>query len=142
MTLRMMIKALVMWTGILVLAVANGIFREAILIAVFGLPGGLILSGLLLSLFIVGVTYLALPWMAIRKAKQLVAIGFVWLGLTLVFEFSFGLLQGKPLSVLLDAYTFKDGNIWPVVLIVTAAAPYLAAKLRSRVRKTSEETDG
>ena len=58
-------------------------------------------------------------------------IGFYWLALTLVFEFSLGLWQVKSWQVMLKAYTFKGGNIWPVVLAVTTLAPYLAAKLRS-----------
>jgi hypothetical protein len=47
-----------------------------------------------------------------------------------VFEFSFGLGQGKSWPVMLEPYTFEGGNIWPVVLAVTALAPYLAARLR------------
>lgn len=50
--------------------------------------------------------------------------GAFWLALTVVFEFGFGLLvQGKPLQDLLVAYTFHDGNIWPVILLVTLMAP-------------------
>ena len=41
------------------------------------------------------------------------------------------LSRGKPLSEILEAYTFKDGNIWPVVLLITAAAPWLASMLRA-----------
>jgi len=32
---------------------------------------------------------------------------------------------------LLEAYTFKDGNIWPIVLLVTLVAPLLAVRLRA-----------
>jgi hypothetical protein len=47
------------------------------------------------------------------------------------FEFTFGrLVQGKPWPQLLEAYTFKDGNIWPLVLLVTTLAPWIAARLR------------
>ncbi|GAB2592166.1 hypothetical protein GCM10026986_20260 [Nitrincola alkalisediminis] len=46
------------------------------------------------------------------------------------FELSFGLWQGKSWSVLLEAYTFKGGNIWPIVLAATLFAPYIGAKLR------------
>ncbi|RRQ21247.1 hypothetical protein D6C00_04285 [Thiohalobacter thiocyanaticus] len=36
-------KAVVVWLGILVLAVANGLLREALLVPVLGEPGSLIL---------------------------------------------------------------------------------------------------
>ena len=124
------LKALVIWASILVLAVANGALRESVLISGVGAPAALVLSGLLLSTLIIGVAYFSLPWLQISRPVQLWAVGLVWLALTLVFEFSFGLWQGKSWPELLEAYTFKDGNIWPIVLATTALAPYIAARLR------------
>ena len=124
------LKALVIWASILVLAAANGALREFVLIPAVGSPTALVLSGLLLSILIIGVAYLSLPWLQISRPVQLWTVGLGWLALTLVFEFSFGLWQGKSCPELLEAYTFKDGNIWPVVLAATALAPYVAAQLR------------
>jgi len=130
MTLVLVGKAVLVWVGILVLAVVNGAVREAVIIPVLGLTYALIVSGVLLMSLIFGVTYVALPWMEAHKTTHLIVIGLGWFCLTVVFEFSFGLLQGKSIPELLNAYTFKGGNIWPFVLFVTASAPYLAAKLR------------
>lgn len=124
------IKGLVIWTGILVLAIANGALRESVLIPGFGTPAALVMSGLLLSTLIIGVAYLSLPWLNISRPVQLWSLGLGWLALTLVFEFTFGLWQGKTWPEMLEAYTFKGGNIWLVVLAATVLAPYLAAKLR------------
>lgn len=88
---------------------------------------------LLLSALIFVVACLSLPWLGARRPVYLVGIGLGWLALTLVFEFSFGLWQGKSWQVMLEAYTFKGGNIWPAVLVVTALSPYLAARLRGWV---------
>jgi hypothetical protein len=123
-------KALIVWLGILVLAVTNGLLREAVLLPALGTPAALVLSGLLLSALIIGVAWVSLPWLRLRNAAQLWLVGFGWLALTLVFEFSFGLAQGKSWPALLEAYTFREGNIWPIVLVVTACAPVIAAKLR------------
>ena len=130
MTGQIATRAFAVWLVILVLAVVNGTVREAVIIPRLGTVSGLILSGLLLSLFIVGATYCFLPWLTVRSPAQLHLIGLCWLAFTLVFEFSFGLLRGKALAEILEAYTFKDGNIWPVVLVVTATAPWLAARLK------------
>lgn len=127
---RVAIKALTIWLGILLLAVANGVLREGVLLPGLGLPAAQILSGLLLSALILGVAYLALPWLQVRGPAQVWAVGFGWLALTLAFEFSFGLWQGKSWPVLLEAYTFRGGNLWPVVLVTTALAPYIATRLR------------
>lgn len=123
-------KALAVWLAILVCAIANGTLREAILIPHLGNAIGLSLSGLLLSTLILAITYFALPWLGSTRRLQLIGIGVGWLALTLVFEMSFGRLQGKSWSALLGAYTFRDGNIWPFVLLITAAAPYVAGRLR------------
>ena len=130
MTVSLALKALVIWVVILMLAMANGFLREFVLMPRLGTPAALVVSGMLLSALILGVTYLSLPWLQPRGSAQYWLVGFGWLALTLVFEFSFGLWQGKSWPVMLEAYTFKGGNIWPVVLAVTALAPYLAAKLR------------
>lgn len=130
MTLAVTAKVLAIWAIILVLAVLNGGLREALLIPKLGTNTGMILSGVFLSVLILAAAYLLLPWLGIRSAGQLVVIGLCWLFLTVLFEFSFGLLAGKSLSGTLDAYTFKGGNLWPAVLVVTAMAPWLAAKLR------------
>lgn len=127
---RVALKALLVWVSILMLAILNGFLREVVLVPMLGSTEGLVMSGLLLSGLIIAVAYVALPWLDARGVVSLLAIGLGWLALTLVFEFSFGLLQGKPWPVLLEAYTFEDGNIWPVVLLVTALAPWIAARLK------------
>ncbi|MGM0525647.1 MAG: hypothetical protein ACQEQ8_05570 [Pseudomonadota bacterium] len=124
------LKVLIVWAGILVLAIANGLLRESLLIPVLGTMGALVLSGLILSSLIIAAAYVSLPWLQISGHAQLFAVGISWLALTLIFEFSFGLWQGKSWLELLEAYTFKDGNIWLVVLTVTTFSPFIAAKLR------------
>ena len=133
MPVRIALKALIIWIVILVLAIANGVFRESVLVPGLGSSVALVLSGLLLSALIVVVAFLSLPWMQVRRPVQFCSIGLFWLALTLVFEFAFGFWQGKSWPALLEAYTFKCGNIWPIVLMVTTLAPYLAAKLRGLV---------
>lgn len=130
MSTSLLLKACLAWLGILVLAVLNGGLREAVLIPRLGLAAAQVTSGLLLSTLILVMTYLSLPWLGARQPWQLIAVGLLWLGLTLIFEFSFGFWQGKSLAILLENYTFKGGNILPVVLLVTGLAPYLIAKLR------------
>jgi hypothetical protein len=130
-TVALAAKALALWLAIAALAVVNGALREAVLIPLLGRSLGLVLSGVLLCALILWVTVLALPWLGARRS-QLIGIGAAWLVLTLVFEFSLGRLQGKSWLMLLEAYTFKDGNVWPLVLLVTLAAPVLAVRWRSR----------
>lgn len=81
------LKALVIWVGILALAIANGVLRESILIPVFGTPTALVLSGLLLSALIFCVAYFSLPWLHISRPILLYIVGVGWLVLTLFLSF-------------------------------------------------------
>lgn len=131
MPLEIWLKAFAVWLGILALAITNGELREATLIPALGNPLGLFLSGVFLSGLIIVVAYFALPWFGREPVSSYARIGIGWLCLTLVFEFTFGrIIQGKHWPQLLEAYMFRDGNIWPIVLLVTTVAPYVAARLR------------
>ena len=54
--------------AILLLAILNGLLREAVLVPLWGPVAGLVASGLLLSVLILLVAYLALPWLGVRGA--------------------------------------------------------------------------
>ena len=121
------------WLLILCLAVANGALREAVLIPSLGKSYGLVLSGGMLLLLVALVAYAFVRARRHTSPSQGLFVGAYWLILTLAFEFSFGrLVQHKSWAELFDAYTFEDGNIWPVVLLVTLVAPYCAAVMRRR----------
>ncbi|MAL93558.1 MAG: hypothetical protein CME40_00530 [Haliea sp.] len=125
-------RALLIWLVILVLATTNGVVREFLLIQTIESSIAQTLSGLLLSVLILGVAWISLPWLGIRTSSRALLVGAFWLVLTLVFEFAVGIWQGKSWRVLLQAYTFHGGTIWPVVLLVTGLSPWLALRLRQR----------
>jgi hypothetical protein len=88
-------------------------------------------SGLLLSACILGVSIALVPWFGRLGTSRCLQLGLLWLCLTLVFEFGLGrLVQHKSWSELFEAYTFKGGNLWSLVLVITFLAPLLAARLR------------
>lgn len=133
-TVAVSLKALALWMAILLLAIINGTLREKALIPALGAFAGFITSGIVLSCCIFFVALLAAPWYGHLSSSQYWAIGLFWLFLTLIFEFGFGrFVQHKDWAELLRAYTFKSGNIWPLVLILTLVSPWLAARLRSLV---------
>lgn len=123
-------KAFAIWLLILLLAVMNGALREAVFISQFGFQSAMLISGLLLSAFILLVTFLTWPWLKVQQLSHAFGIGLFWLLLTLLFEFSFGRWQGKSWIELLDTYRLKDGNLWPLVLLFTTLSPYITFKIR------------
>ena len=134
MTTSVWIKAAALWLAVLVLAILNGALRERALIPTFGSFAGLVASGIILCACILVVTFVAAPWYGRLASRQWFLIGLFWLLLTLVFEFSFGrFVQHKTWTELFDAYAFRGGNIWPVVLLTTFLTPWIAARLRGLV---------
>jgi hypothetical protein len=134
--MKLWTRAGVAWLAILVLAVLNGAAREALLAPALGRTAALVASGLLLSALILLVAFAAIGRLRPVTARAAWQVGALWLALTLLFEFGFGaLVQHKSWAELLQAYTFRDGNIWPLVLLVTVLAPVLAWRLRPRLAR-------
>ena len=128
------LKATGIWFIILVCAVINGAFREAVLVPIFGSPVALPASGLLLTGCIVAVSRWLLPRLGRLRRLQAICIGLFWLCLTLAFEFGFGrLVLHRPWEKLFEAYTFKNGDLWPLVLLATLIAPILAVRERNQI---------
>jgi hypothetical protein len=56
--------------------------------------------------------------------QQSLTVGFIWLGLTVAFEFIFGhYVVGHSWSELLTDYNILTGRLWIVVLIWITIAP-------------------
>lgn len=123
-------RAALVWFAIVLLALGSGVFREAFLIPRIGHAAGLRMIGIALSVVIVLEAYLTLPWMAPRRRWELLLIGSGWLALTVGIEFALGWWERKPLPVIPEPHTFADGNIRPVILLVTALAPSIASAMQ------------
>lgn len=130
MSVGLAIKALAVWCVILALAFANAGLREVVLAPRLGKVRSLTASGVVLSMLVLAVAYVSLPWMGAVRTRELLAVGLGWFALSLAFDLLLGLAQGERLREQLGAYLFRRGSLWPVVLLVTAGAPYLAARLR------------
>lgn len=87
------------------------------------------LTGIVLfGLCTLGLSYI---W-KIRSSGQALAIGLIWLALTIAFEFLFGhYVLGHPWSRLFHDYNLLAGRVWVLVLIWITIAPYTVYRLRS-----------
>lgn len=120
-------KAVLAWLAILVLAIANGALRETVLVPAFGPVTGLVASGVLLALAIFLVTFACARWLGLDSEHEAWRVGLLWLALTLLFEFAFGaLVQHRTVQEMMEAYTLKRGNLWPLDLVATLVAPVAA----------------
>ena len=124
-------RSTLVWAGILALAVANGAFRQGVLIPRLGEATGHVISTVMLSSAVLVVALLTIRWIGPAAAGEAWGVGACWLTLTLAFEFLAGhYLFGTPWPTLLADYNILKGRIWPLVLVMTVLAPVISLGLR------------
>jgi len=125
------LKSTIVWTSFIPIAILNGLLRERCLSPLLGKRLALPLSGISAAALFFLLSWFTIPWLGPLKPYRYRQIGLAWLGATVLFEFLFGrLAAGKPWGELLQAYDISTGNLWPLVLLVIAVSPLLAARLR------------
>ncbi|WP_372882651.1 hypothetical protein [Psychromonas sp.] len=129
--ISIVIKAIGIWLVIVIAAIFNGLFREKILTPLIGARFSLPVSGLLLSLLVLSVAFLFIPLLNEQQQSVYFAVGMLWVALTLAFEFLFGhFVLGKSWQEIILVFDFRKGELFVVVLLITAVSPWLAAKAR------------
>ena len=119
------------WVPMLVIAVANGAFRQATfareMSELRAHQLSTLIGSVLIGLFI---------WFVVRRwppasDREAVLIGLVWLLLTVAFEFFMGLvLAHRSLSQVLHEYNLFAGRVWVLFLIWLTLAPWVFFRLR------------
>lgn len=127
---RALLKSVLVWVAILMLAILNGALRDLVLVHALGPTSARFLSGVVLCSVIVAAAAFAAPWLGRLPPRAFGWIGAVWLVLTLGFETAVGYAEHQSWQRLLDAYTFQGGNLWPLVLVTTLIAPWVGARIR------------
>lgn len=132
-----LLRLFLSWLAILALAIINGAFRELFLVPNIGYPWALLLSGFILASCVVFVAWFSYHSVGSLNARTALGVGLIWLLLTLIFEFSFGrYVQHKSWVVILGAYTFERGNLWPVILIIILLSPSAVRHIYSNDKHT------
>ena len=125
----MILRYILAWIPMVFIGILNGIVREVTygkyLSELRSHQVSTITGVLLFSLYI----WILTGFWSFASAEQALTIGLIWLGLTVVFEFSFGhYVAGHTWSRLLSDYNILAGRVWIVVLIWIAIAPLLFSR--------------
>jgi hypothetical protein len=117
-------RAVAIWAGLLVIAVANGALRDVLIVPRLGPQAGHVISTLVLSAVIVAVAFVSIRWIAPPDRAGALRVGGLWVVLTLAFELLAGhWLFGKSWSDLFADYDLAAGRVWILVLVATLLAP-------------------
>ena len=127
----MILRALLAWFALMVIAVLNGAFRVAVLNPRLGERTGHVISTVMLCALILGVTGLLIGWIGPSSIRDGARVGAMWLALAVTFEFGFGhFVARKPWQELLVDYDIAAGRVWVLVLVTTLFAPLLMGRAR------------
>jgi small-conductance mechanosensitive channel len=126
MTPALLARILITWVLFLPVPVINGILRETWYKALIGTVAAHIIGVVIISAAFLGYAYVSL-WslVALLSSSQLWLIGFIWLILTLLFEFGIGITEGRSWSYMLADYKLWEGRIWPLVLATVLLSPII-----------------
>lgn len=124
-------KAAGIWPVIVIAVIINGVIRENLIVPIIGTELALPFSGILLAALVFLVTLMLVSFIGSSEQKTYILVGLIWVVFTLSFEFLFGyFIVGKPWQEIMQVFNIQKGDLFIVVLFITAASPLLAAKVR------------
>ena len=128
-----MLKYIIAWVPMTVIAILNGILREAIftkyLTELRAHQASTVSLIFFFTIYLWAVTRIWKP----ESENQALWIGLIWLGMTILFEFGFGhYLMGHPWSKLFHDYNLLAGRVWVFVLLWVAIAPWLFYRIQTK----------
>jgi hypothetical protein len=131
---RLYLYAVGAWLVLTVLAILNGLLRNATYARALGEYAGHVLSSLIFAAVVFAVTYLFLRLVRLDYGLgDLLVVGAMWLVMTVAFEFLFGrYIAGHPWSRLLADYNILKGRAWAMVLLAVFLAPLIMGRLARR----------
>lgn len=124
------IKQFLLWLPMVVIAFANATLRELVFIKLMSELKAQQLSTITLMILCSIYVWFIFPFLNIQNFKQAFVIGFVWMLLTIAFEFSLGRLTNKSWSYLFENYNITTGHIWPLFLVLLLLLPYLCYTIK------------
>jgi hypothetical protein len=122
---KVFIYAAAVWVLTVAVAIANATFREVIVTPSTSELAAHQLSTATLIALLALVSYAYFTRRAFEHTRtELLAVGVLWLGLTVAFEFLFGhYVAGNSWSSLLQQYDLLAGYVWAFVPLTMLVAP-------------------
>jgi hypothetical protein len=131
--LKMVAKYLSVWFLLALVAIANGVVRQAtygrsvsdLAAHQISTVTAIIASG--------AVVWVANRFWAIESVSQAWTIGLSWLVMTITFEFGFGhFVAGHSWAKLLADYNMLEGRVWSLFLVWITVLPFVVFKVAAR----------
>jgi len=125
-------KHFLLWFPMILIAFANATLRELLFVKTYSEFRAHQLSTITLIVLCAIYIWLVFPLLNIQNSRRAFLIGFVWVLLTVAFEFSLGRLTNKSWEYLFRDYNLFAGRIWLLFLFCLFIFPYLFYRLRNK----------
>jgi hypothetical protein len=123
-------RAALAWMLVILVETLHGTLRELFIAPAWGDLRARQLGVLVGCMLILVVALLTVRWIGARGRGAWLAIGLLWVSLTLTFEFSVGRALGYPWVRILEDYDPARGGFMVLGMAFLGVAPLLAARLR------------
>ena len=123
-------KHILWWFIFPLIGILNGTLRELTYKKIVGdLPAHQISTATGIIFFWIIFYFIFRKW-KIESVKNAFIVGFVWLLLTILFEFGFGhYIMGNSWEKLFHDYNLAEGRVWILFLIWITVAPFVFYKI-------------
>ena len=130
MTAQLWWKSLAAWAAMAVLAIGNGVLRQALFVPALGEPIARPLSAVTMLAIVYLLTFVFLNWAGRPRGGVLWAIGLAWVALTVVFESALGVfMRGMSAAEIVATFNPLAPTFWFFVVVGTLIAPPVVGAL-------------
>lgn len=125
------IRAAAIWLVLIVAEILHGIARGVVLVPSLGEFRSGQIGVFTGSIIIVAIAIASFRWLGTSRTSELLAVGVLWLGLTLAFEILVGrLVMGASWERLAADYNVLRGGLLPFGMLLLLFSPLIARKVR------------
>ena len=127
-------RAIAIWLVLICAEILHGIARGIFLVPHVGEFRSNQIGVFTGSIIILVIALAFVRWIGATRTTDLLAVGFLWLVLTLAFEVCFGrFVVGASWERLAADYNVLEGGLLPFGMLVLLLSPLIAGKLRGSV---------
>lgn len=131
-------RAVAVWIVLILAEILHGIARGVLLVPHLGEFRSGQVGVFTGSCIILLIAIAAVRWLGASRFSQFVAVGILWVVLTVAFEVLFGrLVIGATWQRLAADYDLPHGGLMPLGLVVLLLSPWIASKVRGQSRSES-----
>jgi hypothetical protein len=123
-------RAAAVWMLVILAETVHGILRELLLAPAVGALAARQIGVPVGCVIIFAIAWGTVRWIGASGHRQWLAIGALWVALTVVFEISLGLAIGASWTRILSDYNPARGGFMLFGLAFMGIAPWLAARMR------------